>query len=90
MADCDIINTTRDWQDIVTDIRSLASHRTTTPAKRRLLNHMIPFPRALTNIVTIFGLAISPKKRDYSVLWGLVALNIQVSAVVPDPRCECP
>jgi hypothetical protein len=48
------------------------------------MNHLYPLPRTLANLVGNFTSAIQPFEADFTVLWGLVELNLKVRDL-PNP-----
>jgi hypothetical protein len=66
----------RDWQTLYADIQKLASEA--QPWTKRQLNHLQPLPRTVSNLIAMFKQSVSGKIEDFSMLYGLIGLNIKV------------
>ena len=72
------VTESRAWQNLYTAIQKRANDANALPATRRYLNQLQPLPRTLENLTTAFIQSINPQDADFSVLYGLVDLNITV------------
>jgi hypothetical protein len=78
-VDWEKITEPRDWQVVHLDIRKRGNAQGVPAVTKRILNHIQPLPRSLTNLTSIFTSEILPFEADFNVLWGLLYLNIKVS-----------
>jgi hypothetical protein len=78
VSDLEKITETADWQTLQMDLRKQSVDPEVLPAIRRLLGHLAPFPRTLATFVGKFTQIINPYEGDFTIIWGLVDLNIKV------------
>ncbi|KAH7348885.1 P-loop containing nucleoside triphosphate hydrolase protein [Rhexocercosporidium sp. MPI-PUGE-AT-0058] len=58
----------------------MAADSMVSPAGKRSLTHMLPFPGTLAAIISVFRNAVSPNTVQFEVLWGLLYLDFQLSS----------
>ncbi|KAH6690764.1 P-loop containing nucleoside triphosphate hydrolase protein [Leptodontidium sp. MPI-SDFR-AT-0119] len=58
----------------------MAADSMVSPAGKRSLTHMLPFPGTLAAIISVFRNAVSPNTVQFDVLWGLLHVNFQLSS----------
>ena len=81
ILDLERVTETTDWQTLQTDLRKQSIDPNVLPAIRRLLGHLAPFPRTLATFVGKFTQIINPYEGDFTIIWGLVDLNLKVLGV---------